>query len=42
MDIESGFHKALQSADNYSVKGDSLVLRQQKTPVARFVAVYMH
>lgn len=42
LDVENNFTKALQAADNYYVKGDTLILNKARmAPLARFVAVYM-
>ena len=42
MEIENGLSKALQTADNYNVDGDRLVLnRARMAPLARFEAVYL-
>lgn len=42
MDIESQFLKALNTADSYLVRGDTLTLnRARMAPLARFEAVYM-
>lgn len=42
LDIENKFTKVLTEADNYYVKGDTLILNKAKmAPLARFVAVVM-
>jgi copper homeostasis protein (lipoprotein) len=42
MEVENQFFKALESADSYYVKGDSLqLIRARMAPLARFVAVYL-
>lgn len=42
MELESRLTKVLESADNYSILGDSLSLNKARmAPLARFVAVYM-
>jgi heat shock protein HslJ len=42
MEIEAGLKKALETADNYNVTGDNLILNRAKmAPLARFEAVYM-
>ncbi|HEX5154837.1 MAG TPA: copper resistance protein NlpE N-terminal domain-containing protein [Parafilimonas sp.] len=42
MEIETLFHKALQSADNYYINSDTLVLNKARmAPLARFIAVYL-
>lgn len=42
MDVESEFHKVLNTADNYSLHGDTLTLnRARMAPLARFEAVYL-
>lgn len=42
LEIENQFTKALESADNYFVNGDTLVLNKAKmAPLARFVRVTM-
>jgi heat shock protein HslJ len=41
MYIEFGFLKVLETADNYTIKGDTLSLNKARmAPLARFVAVY--
>ncbi len=42
MDVEIQFLKVLNTADNYTVRGDTLTLnRARMAPLARFDAVYM-
>ena len=42
MEIENDLSKALQTADNYNLNGDRLVLnRARMAPLARFEAVYL-
>lgn len=42
MNLEDEFKKALGSADNYSIKGDTLSLNKARmAPLARFQAVYL-
>ena len=42
MQIENDLSKALQTADNYNLNGDKLVLnRARMAPLARFEAVYL-
>lgn len=42
LDIENRFTKVLTTADNYYVKGDTLILNKARmAPLARFVAVVM-
>lgn len=42
MEVESQFFKALETADSYYSKGDSLqLIRARMAPLARFVAVYL-
>lgn len=42
MDTETKMHQVLETADNYVVNGDTLVLnRARMAPLARFEAVYM-
>jgi heat shock protein HslJ len=42
MDSESMFLKALQMADTYDVRGDTLILNKARmASLARFRAVYM-
>jgi len=41
MDIETQFLQVLETADTYTVGKDTLVLSKEKTPLARFVVVYL-